>query len=456
MRVEQKEWEKESPLEAFLKTYSRTTNTPATYRKLLGVFFREAGVDVEEFVKILKENPEKAEALCYETLHKIAEDRSPNTTATIKTALNQFLDYLKAPFRVKLKGIKPIPKALDYIPSIEEIEILISKARIEMKPVIALIAFSGMRISDVLKLRLENIADDIEYDFSEEKYKVKRFPAKIIVFQKKTGRPYVTFMGPKCANIVITYLNFQVQLRKKPFSRKEKLFNMTYDAFVSAFSRLAKSCAIEVPAMKRIRPYSLRKYFRLHVSKLGEETAEYLMGHVRGITSLTATYTGLRDLDERAIEELREKFAEIVPELEGVTFTPKQYLEEVDKLKKELEWTKRRLEMVLKVFDAWLDLSPEDVRKLLGMVHEFVSEKTLEAYKTDLREEQEEVARMIAEYIESRKTKIKKPAPVLINNGSGRKHVIVQGEEELLAYLDRGYELVKELSNNRYILRIPK
>ncbi|MEM1582849.1 MAG: hypothetical protein QXK89_10160 [Candidatus Bathyarchaeia archaeon] len=40
-------------------------------------------------------------------------------------------------------------------------------------------------------------------------------------------------------------------------------------------------------------------------------------------------------------------------------------------------------------------------------------------------------------------------------NGGGCGYVIVRGEEELLARLEDGYELIRELANNRFLLKAP-
>ena len=384
-------------------------------------------------------------------MRKLEAKFTPNAVSVCKAALNQFLEYIKAPFKVKLRGLKPVPKTFDYIPTIDEVDMLLAKARIDLRAIIALIAFSGLRPCDVLELRFENIASDIEYDSEENKYRVKRLPAKIIVFQEKTDRPYVTFMGPRCANIVVSYLNFLVSQRKRPLDYKDKLFNLTYVAVLMAFWRLLKICNIKTPPFRKFRLYSFRKYFRnrLLASGVSNDLAEYLMGHEKGISSLTAVYAGLRDFDDKAIEELRKKFAEAVPHIEGVEFAPKHYIQEVEKLKKELEETKHKLQLLLRAIDTSFEyLTPEDLKK----VWKYIGDLIYKQYREDLREEYEELAEFLANFKSA-----KKPEPVSQNNSSvRRRHIIVQGEEELLKYMDMGYELVKELSNNRYILRAPE
>ncbi|RLE59123.1 MAG: hypothetical protein DRJ32_05195 [Thermoprotei archaeon] len=455
---------KSQVLEDFLKLYSDKTSTPKTYRYLLEIFFKMAGTTPDDFAEMVKQDPEKAKNLCYDVLHRMQVEKvrdkqklrgggySPKTITNAMVALNQFLSFLNAGFRVKVRGIKPIPVNLDYIPSIEEIEILISKARFEVKPIIALIAFSGMRIGDILKLRYKNIAGDIEYIPEEKKYRAKRLPAKIIVFQEKSGRPYVTFMGSKCCGILTTYLNDLVVRRGRPLEDEDKLFKLTYQAFIMAFMRLVKRCSIQVPSIKRLRPYSLRKYFRLHVSKLGEETAEYLMGHVRGINSLTATYTGLRDLDRRAVEELRKRFAEILPELEGTAFMFKeeveklhrQQQEELERLRREVEYLREAHNKLLEIL-TWDVLEPHDLKKIFSFAYEIAGKRLRETYlKEDeerVKRDFEDAARVVARSIEIMKE---------------RKYVIARGEADLLNYLEIGYELVKELSGNRFLLRRPK
>lgn len=93
------------------------------------------------------------------------------------------------------------------------------------------------------------------------------------------------------------------------------------------------------------RPYGFRKYFRRTTRKLGEDTAEFLMGHVVGIESLSAIYSGLRDLDPKAIEELRQEYTNLLPELE-TELSEETVTSEIKTLREEKEALEERVQML--------------------------------------------------------------------------------------------------------------
>jgi len=153
---------------------------------------------------------------------------------------------------------------------------------------------------------------------------------------------------------------------------------------------------LKTSPLRRVRPYILRKYFRRAALKLGEDVAEFLMGHVKGINSLSAVYSGLRDLDNRAIEELRKQYAKIVPELEGTTIEPL--------VSEELEKLKRRVKFLEDVLGVLTKLHPEDLEKVIRYAKLLQAKREYEEILEETNEEIEEIAMMTSQLASIQRT----------------------------------------------------
>jgi len=424
---------------------------------MLGKFFEYIKMSPEEFIEFAKNDPEQAEKLLLDYREHLLKTRAKGSVLAYSAAVNSFLEYYKVPLRIRNKNLRATPEKLDYIPSLEEINLLLSYANIDYKAILGLIAFSGLRPSDVVNLRYKNIMEDIVYDSDKGLYVVKRLPAKIELKQDKTDQWYVTFMGPRCASLVTDYLNYLLRKRGSPLAPNDKLFKQTVGAVIAYWWNLLKRCNLKRDrGIRRLRLYSLRKYFRRAVSRLGEDIAEYLMGHLRGINSLSATYSGLRDLDDTAIEQLRQSFATIVEELEGSSVGTREVLRQVEDLRKQLEQYQQELyrlrkqnELLVKlVEEVFMGLPYEDWSKLIDYANELLYQRTQEELNETLNEAFLEALRL------SKQLK-KQPKPMPTYTNGGRKHIIVKTEQELLQYLDMGYELVHEFGDGRFLLRAP-
>jgi len=65
--------------------------------------------------------------------------------------------------------------------------------------------------------------------------------------------------------------------------------------------------------IQRIRPYSLRKYFRSKLQgSVDSEILEAWMGHTNGLAQI---YNGIKDLDPDTIEKMRERYGRVEDDL---------------------------------------------------------------------------------------------------------------------------------------------
>jgi len=407
-----KDLQKADLVESFINKYS-SQNTRDLYRKALQYFLYFSGWAAEELVKLGRENPIVVEQKVLEFRRSLEERGvAGNSINSFVSAIKAFLKHYRVD-SVRINTKRATVKTFDYIPTAEEVRLLIDRAPLRLKPAIVLIAYAGMRPIDVINLRFLNVRDEIEFD--GERYKPKRVPLRILVKQQKTGDWYVTFLGNYGAQILTHYLTEEWKKSGKMWRDDDRLiYYKNSNSLTIAIDRLIRLCFPKHPeAFKRFRTYSLRKYFRKQISGiLSDAEAEYLMGHVEGIRSLQATYAGLRDLDREAIEGLRQAYARAMPKLEGRE-------SHVDKVE------------LIKEFARSLGI--ENIEIKIAKMKE--ADSTLDELSIVGKLIREELLRKIN------------------GNGSRRYKARIVDEMELIDAIEAGCELVKELSNNRYLIR---
>ncbi|MHA1628549.1 MAG: hypothetical protein ACTSW6_05730, partial [Candidatus Baldrarchaeia archaeon] len=190
--------------------------TAIEYRKWLLRFFEETRLRPEEFLELCRDKPSEAKAIIYNYLKTVKsrghyirtkdggyylppekEEISEGAKKQIFSAVKSFINFYKDEYGIRLelslRGVLRVKKQKhDYIPSVSEVLMLLDRSQVNLKPCIALMAFSGMRPSDIVAMRFENVMDEIEWKEDEKKYVVKKVPLKIVLKQRKTGEFYVT------------------------------------------------------------------------------------------------------------------------------------------------------------------------------------------------------------------------------------------------------------------------
>jgi len=190
---------------------------------------------------------------------------------------------------------------------------------------------------------------------------------------------------------------------------------------------------------KTIWTHCFRKAFRktLYQSGVDLDIAEAMMGHK--LPASRGNYFDYHDLNFLKEEYMKGFWERVevntVKKLESELAELRQKTVEVEKLRKQVE----RMEKFLrKVLPRGLE-SEEDLEWFQKMVQKRVEDRVLTETKELQKRDEEEKRRIISEL--RNKT----------NNNS--KYKIVKGEDELLRKLDEGWELVKELNGDRYLLK---
>lgn len=250
--------------------------------------------------------------------HLQEQERAGSSIKVDFTIAKQWFLFNRKRVIVQCKNVSTTRTYFDYLPSREDVQRLLDTAKLHHRVIIALIAFSGLRPVDIAGLQYKHIKASFE-DGDEVLTIIKK--------QQKTKEWYPTFLGFQGTR----YLRSYIQERKDKgeiikdsthiiISRKgNKVMPVTVHGVTAAIRRAIQRTVGEHPTgepFRLFRPYGLRKYFRRTVGKQGEPVAEFLMGHKRGIESLSATYNGLRDMDPKAINELKQQYISILPELE--------------------------------------------------------------------------------------------------------------------------------------------
>jgi len=250
--------------------------------------------------------------------HLVETGKAGSSIKVAFTVIKQWYRFIRKRVDVQCKNVSSTRTYLDYLPTRDDVQRLLDTAKLHHRVVIALIAFSGLRPVDVASLQYRHIKKSFEAGDEV---------LTIIKKQSKTKQWYPTFLGFQGTRYLRSYL----EERKSKgeviedsthiiISRKEsKATPVTVHGVTAAIRRAIQRTVGEHPTgedFRLFRPYGLRKYFRRTVGKLGESTAEYLMGHQKGYESLSATYSGLRDLDPQAINDLKQQYIGILPELE--------------------------------------------------------------------------------------------------------------------------------------------
>lgn len=256
--------------------------------------------------------------------HLVESDKAGSSIKVAFTVIKQWYRFNRIRVDVQCKNVSSTRTYLDYLPTREDVQRLLDTAKLHHRVVIALIAFAGLRPVDVASLQYKHIK--ASFEAGDEVLTINKI-------QQKTKEWYSTFLGFQGTRYLRSYLEERKskgEIIKDSthiiISRKNnKAVPVTVHGVTAAVRRAIQRTVGEHPtgeSFRLFRPYGLRKYFRRTVGKLGESTAEYLMGHQKGYESLSATYSGLRDLDPKAINDLKQQYIGILGELETEVSDP--------------------------------------------------------------------------------------------------------------------------------------
>ena len=291
----------------------KTLRTAQGYTDSLAGFIDDVKKNPDELVKL---NGEEA----YELLRGWAIQKRKTGSITdgrislIWFAVKSFFKLHK----IRIDGDFPFSKMrvkyLDKIPTKQDLKRILQTApSLATKIAIQLMAYSGLRPEDICDLTYSSIKHDFEKDVS---------PCAAYIPQSKSDEVYVTFIPE--STIVLLKQYFKLRKNKgeeiidsSPVYRSQQSDEpggIRRKTLTQNIENTLKKSGIELSTsfgskIQRMRPYSLRKYFRSNLAgHVPIEFAEAWTGHTSGLAQI---YNGARDLDPTTIERMRRTYRDV-------------------------------------------------------------------------------------------------------------------------------------------------
>lgn len=245
--------------------------------------------------------------------HMLEEGYAGKTVSLAWIATKRWFEDHRIPILKKLRDVSTEKTYVDYIPTKPDLQKMLDDSILRYKLAICLMAHAGLRPVDVAELQYQHVKSSVEKN---------DMITTIIKKHRKTRQWYFSFLGQQGTRLLVQ----QIELHKKRGLLNDDCFIVSKEGTMMRpatigdgireiiYRTVGKSPTGE--PFRKFRPYGLRKYFRRALSALDESVAEFLMGHYQGLRSLTATYSGLRDMDPVAIETLKQQYISVLPELE--------------------------------------------------------------------------------------------------------------------------------------------
>jgi len=299
--------------------------------------------------------------------------------------------------------------------TLEDVKKLIAPAKIRDKAMLLILLHSGMRIGEFVDQFNTEEAKSVLKQLREGKC-----PIKINLIASRHNRPqYFTFIGRDAIDALKDYLNWRRGKMGREIKDGEPLF-------ISQEGNPVDRQVIErqIRVLKRqtgltnreFTPHTFRDIFKTECSHRGVKDiiSEFFIGH-------TLDALGYNQLDKLYPKDFETEYAKVEPALNIISFKEaisEDELRKIQILDQIKLWKPEKYEEALKIFTKVLDLD--------------------EAIK--------EANKLLAPEERKKRTQ---------HNGGKAFESRIITEEELTAYLDEGWDLVKELSNGKIVIRRP-
>ena len=369
-----------------------------------------------------------------------SEEKSPGYIAGIMKGVKSWLSHneveLKRKIRISNRGATPSIED-ERVPDKEELKTLLMYGDERASALTCLVAQSGLRLEVLGNSRGDDgltINDLPELKIVEGQVEFARSPTMIVVRPSlsKINHKYLTFLPKEGCDHLAAYLNNRLSngeefTRKTPVIATKAGYRMGRDLGAEFMTTRNVSRIIRDTMRPRFkwRPYVLRAYFATQMllaeshGKISHPYRVFFMGHKGDMEARYSTNKG--KLPENLIEDMRSAFAASSEYLET---TPRP---ERDKKEMLLEMWREQAKMY--------GIDPMKVR--------IEKEKQL-GKELSIDEEQELLT-----------IEIKKLAmPQLSNNGKPYQSNIIN-EKELVSHVEDGWEIIRELSNGKFLIKKP-
>jgi len=407
-------------------TELKSPRTQNDYLEALDGFIHDTGKSPAELVRL---NSKEAYELMKDWVVKKLKSKSVSS-GTVHAhwyGIRSFFEH----HQIMIIGECPVKrgvKTFDKIPTKEELKHIMDAApSLQTKIAIHLIAYGGLRPEDVCDLTYGSVKDDIEKHTT---------PCAVYVPQSKEDNVYITFIPKQTTELLEQHFKNRKQKGEEitdssPIlkgQKSEDIKGIRRKTLTHNINQALRRSGIELTTTignktKRMRPYSLRKYFRSNlVDKVPPEYLEAWMGHTAGLDQV---YNGTRDLDPTTTERMREHYKKAEqhlhsdsPDIENV----RQIVVKEAKL--------QALKVLAKDLLGW-DVKDATFAKTIGLNRNLTVDEEIQFYEQELKKHRE-----------------KEP---VIEDLSRYQSKLVR-ESELEKYLNQGWQMVQVI-NSKILIR---
>jgi integrase len=407
----------------------------------LSLFCEQNDLTPKELTALGKKNKKQLEDLIQDHITKMeSESKSPGYIAGILKGVKSWLVHndieLKRKIRISNRGATPTIED-ERVPEKEELKALLIYGDERTSAIICLVAQSGVRLEVLGNARGNDgltVGDLPELKVLGDHVEFARIPSMIVVRPSlsKVNHRYITFLPKEGCDHLGAYLNRRLAdgeefTPKTPVIATKTGFRKGEETGSQFMTTRNVSKIIRRTMRPRFtwRPYVLRAYFATQMllaeshGKVSHPYRVFFMGHKGDIEARYTTNKGR--LPENLVEDMRSAFAASTEYLET---TPRP---ERDKKEMLLEMWRQQAKMY--------GIDPMKVK----------IEKERELGKELSVDEEQELLT----------TEIKKlTMPQLSDNGKPYQSKIIR-EKELLPHVEDGWEIVRELSSRKFLIKKP-
>lgn len=418
-----KKWEKLLKNEKVAKWFNRlsSTGTQQLYMKTLDRFFERIGMAPEDFLGL---SPKAARDKVWQAVEELLNQKHFGSAQILIAATRHFYRYYndeKLEFDSRRGGKHYIPEKrqrvlYEIIPDRKQIYTMVDSANGWRDKAVLLVLFqSGIRVNALCRLNYGHVAGQLG-----------RVPIRLKITSdldtKMRGMDidyYYTFLGKEAAEAVKQYVKWE-EARGIKIEKNTPLFltqtnkRIIPTVVFTIVKNAAKNAGLDP---KGIWPHCLRKAFRkvLNASPMDEDTKEAIMGHK--LPGSRGNYFDLHDVDE-----IERKYAKC-------NFSRVEALSEEEIRKKA-------------IIDQARLLYPDRTDMLERIV------KIVEAAPSI------ETSIDLIQKLVKQKPETQTNGGNHIYNGNNGAFKVVE-EAKLIPLLEQGYEIVKELSNGKIVIKKP-
>jgi hypothetical protein len=418
--------------------------TADVYLRTLRRFCEHTDTTPDELAKMGKKNVRKVEDLLMDLIDKLEEKKhAPQYIGAYKKAVRSWMQHndIELKRNIKIRNSESTPTLEnERVPTKPELNQIFTYADERAKVMIALVAQAGLRLETIGNytgtdgLRIQDLPEMV---IEKGRVSFTKIPTMVVVRStlSKAGHKYLTFLASQGCDFVKAYLEKRmaegevlegssalVAIKKGREKAGKRIDSPNYGSPFIQTGNIGDSIRAAIRPRFKWRPYVFRAYFDtqlLQAESHGEMPQAYrkfLMGHKGDMEARYTTNKGR--LTDEMIEDMRRCFTK-----------SQKYLESIEK-----ETVDKKQMLV----EMW-----KEQAKLYGIDPTEIIKQRQRVEKHTLAED---------EILQTLQSEVKNAITGVSMKSRQYKNKIVT-EKELIKLVDDGWDLVKELSRGKFLVR---